>query len=46
MGKTTNKVLNHVPFHLIWGIDELKVGEKERFISSGILKCKVKACYG
>jgi hypothetical protein len=32
------KVSNLVPFHLIWGIDELKVSEKERFISSGILK--------
>jgi hypothetical protein len=31
-------VLNLVPFHLIWGNDELRVGENERFISSGILK--------
>jgi hypothetical protein len=31
-------VSNLVPFHLIWGNDELRVGEKERFISSGILK--------
>ncbi len=26
-------VLNPVPFHLIWGNDELKVSGKERFIS-------------
>jgi hypothetical protein len=32
------RVPNLVPFHLIWGIDELKVGEKERFINNGILK--------
>ncbi len=31
-------VLNFVPFHPIWGNDELKVGEKERFINSKILK--------
>jgi hypothetical protein len=31
-------VLNLVPFHPIWGIDELRASEKERFISSGILK--------
>jgi hypothetical protein len=28
-------VSNAVPFHLIWGNDELKACEKERFISSG-----------
>ncbi len=32
------KVLNPIPFHLIWGNDELRACEKERFISSGILK--------
>jgi hypothetical protein len=31
-------VLNPVPFHSIWGNDELKVDEKEKFISNGILK--------
>jgi hypothetical protein len=31
-------VLNLVPFRLIWGNDELKVGEKERFINSKMLK--------
>jgi hypothetical protein len=31
-------VLNPVPFHLIWGNDELKACEKERFINSKILK--------
>jgi hypothetical protein len=31
-------VLNLVPSHPIWGNDELRVGEKERFISSRILK--------
>jgi len=31
-------VLNPVPFHPVWGNDELRVDEKERFISSGILK--------
>jgi hypothetical protein len=29
---------NLVPFHLIWGNDELKACEKERLISSEILK--------
>ncbi len=39
MGKTTSrKVLHLVPFHPIWGIDELKASEKERFISSKISK--------
>ncbi len=33
------RVPNLVPFHPIWGIEELKVGEKERFINNGILKC-------
>jgi hypothetical protein len=31
-------VSNLVPFCLIWGDDELRVGEKERFISSEISK--------
>jgi hypothetical protein len=31
-------VPNLISFHPIWGNDELKVGEKERFISSEILK--------
>jgi hypothetical protein len=31
-------VLNLVPFCSIWGNDELRVGEKERFISSGVSK--------
>jgi hypothetical protein len=31
-------VSNPIPFCLIWGVDELKVGKKERFINSGILK--------
>jgi hypothetical protein len=31
-------VPNLIPFYLIWGNDELKVGEKERFISSKISK--------
>jgi hypothetical protein len=31
-------VSNLIPFRLIWGVDELKVGEKERFIDSRILK--------
>jgi hypothetical protein len=31
-------VLNLVPFCLIWGNDELKVGEKEGFINSKISK--------
>jgi hypothetical protein len=32
------RVLNLVPSHPIWGNDELRVGEKERFIGSRILK--------
>jgi hypothetical protein len=36
--KLSARVSNPVPFHSIWGNDELKVGEKERFISSGISK--------
>ncbi len=32
------EVSNLVPFHPIWGIDELRVGEKERFIRNKILK--------
>jgi len=32
------RVLNPVPFCPIWGINELRVGEKERFISSRISK--------
>jgi hypothetical protein len=31
-------VSNRVPFRLIWGNDELRGGEKERFISNKILK--------
>jgi hypothetical protein len=31
-------VLNPIPFHSIWGIDELKAYEKERFISNKISK--------
>ncbi len=31
-------VSNPVPCRLIWGNDELRADEKERFISSGILK--------
>jgi len=31
-------VLNPVPFHLIWGINELMASEKERFINIGISK--------
>jgi hypothetical protein len=36
--KLSTGVPNHIPFHSIWGIGELKASEKERFISSGILK--------
>jgi hypothetical protein len=36
--KLLAKVSNLVPFHLIWGIDELRANEKERFISHRILK--------
>jgi hypothetical protein len=32
------RFLNPIPFRPVWGIDELRVGEKERFISSRILK--------
>jgi hypothetical protein len=32
------EVLNPVPFRPIWRIDELMVGEKERFISNRVLK--------
>jgi hypothetical protein len=32
------RVLNPIPFCPIWGNDELKASEKERFISSEILK--------
>jgi hypothetical protein len=38
MSKLLMRVLNFVPFHPIWGNDKLRVGEKERFISSRILK--------
>jgi hypothetical protein len=31
-------VSNLIPFCFIWGVDEFKVGEKERFIDNGILK--------
>jgi len=31
-------VPNPIPFHPIWGNDELKVSEKERFISTRISK--------
>jgi hypothetical protein len=30
--------LRHLPFCPIWGKHELRVGEKERFINSGISK--------
>jgi hypothetical protein len=36
--KLSTRVLNPIPFCLIWGINELKVGEKEKFISSKVLK--------
>jgi len=36
--KLPTGVLNLIPFRLIWGIDELGVGEKGRFISNGISK--------
>jgi hypothetical protein len=36
--KLSTKVLNRIPFHLIWSIDDLRAGEKERFISSRISK--------
>ncbi len=32
------KVPNFIPFYMIWGIDELKASEKERFISNKISK--------
>jgi hypothetical protein len=38
MAKIASGVPNFVPFCLIWGNDELKACEKERFISSEILK--------
>ncbi len=31
-------VLNPIPFRPIWGNDELRANEKERFISNGISK--------
>jgi hypothetical protein len=37
--KLLTRVPDLVPFHPILEIDELKVGEKERFINNGILKC-------
>jgi hypothetical protein len=36
--KLSTGVPNPIPFRLIWGIDELRVGEKEKFISSMISK--------
>jgi hypothetical protein len=36
--KLSMGVSNHVPFHPIWGNDELKACEKDRFISNGISK--------
>jgi len=38
IGNPTVRVFNLVPFHVIWGIDEFRVGEKERFISNRILE--------
>jgi hypothetical protein len=38
MPKLPAGVLNLVPFHPIWGIDELRASEKERFISSEFSK--------
>jgi hypothetical protein len=38
MVKIVNWVFESYPFRPIWGIDELRAGEKERFISSRILK--------
>jgi len=38
MAITASGVPNFVPFCLIWGNDELKACEKERFISSEISK--------
>ncbi len=32
------RVFNLVPFRVIWGINEFRVGEKERFISNRILE--------
>jgi hypothetical protein len=31
--KLLARVPNPISFHLIWGIDELRVSEKEKFIS-------------
>ncbi len=36
--KLPTRVPNPIPFCLIWGNDELRVSEKERFISSEISK--------
>jgi hypothetical protein len=36
--KLLAEVLNPVPFRPMWGNDELRANEKERFISSKILK--------
>jgi hypothetical protein len=36
--KLLARVSNLVPFCLIWGIDELKASEKERFVNIGISK--------
>jgi hypothetical protein len=36
--KMSTRVLNLVPFRPILGNDELRVGEKEKLISYGILK--------
>jgi len=38
MGKTTNGGFESYSILLIWGIGELRASEKERFISSKILK--------
>jgi hypothetical protein len=38
-GKSASNVHSYlVPFRPIWGIDELRVGEKKRFNSNKILK--------
>jgi hypothetical protein len=37
-GGARGEVLNLVPFCLIWRIDELRGGEKDKFINNGIFK--------
>jgi hypothetical protein len=38
MAKLLARVSNPIAFHSMWGNDELRIGEKERFISSKISK--------